>query len=181
MRSKSRRPVMPPARFVDDYLAALLAQASHLVSAEFHAVARAAGVPVAEWRILASLAGGEPLPVGRLAQIVIAPQPTVTRQLDRMVKKGLVERVAHETDRRLALVRTTAAGEALARRLVARARHHEREVLAPFGAAEAAELKAMLRTMIRLHGPAGSAALPADEPAAAATPVQRARDSTAAD
>ena len=164
-----------PARFVDDYLAALLAQASQLISAEFHTVARAAGVPVAEWRILASLAGGEPLPVGRLAQLVIAPQPTVTRQLDRMVKKGLVERVAHDSDRRLALVRTTPAGEALARRLVAQAQAHEREVLAPFGAAEGAELKAMLRTMIRLHGPAGSAAVPSAEA------VQRPRDNAAAD
>lgn len=182
MRSKS-----PPTRFVDDYLAALLAQASALISSEFHAVARAAGVPVAEWRILASLAGGEPLPVGRLAQLVIAPQPTVTRQLDRMAKKGLVERVAHESDRRLALVRTTPAGEALARRLVARAQAHEREVLAPFGDADAAELKAMLRTMIRLHGPAGSAAIPAElaaedpTPTAPAAPAGRPRDSPATD
>ena len=187
MRSKPRSPVMPPTRFVDDYLAALLAQASALISSEFHAVARAAGVPVAEWRILASLAGGEPLPVGRLAQLVIAPQPTVTRQLDRMAKKGLVERVAHESDRRLALARTTPAGEALARRLVARAQAHEREVLAPFGDADAAELKAMLRTMIRLHGPAGSAAIPAElaaedpTPTVPAAPARRPRDSAAAD
>ncbi|MCA0240793.1 MAG: MarR family transcriptional regulator [Proteobacteria bacterium] len=136
------------ARFVDGYLAALLAQASHRISAEFHRVARAAGVPVAEWRILASLAGGEALPVGRLAQIVIAPQPTVTRQLDRMAAKGLVERVAHESDRRLALVRITAQGEALADSLVRQARAHEKRVLAPFGPERAAALKQMLAELI---------------------------------
>ena len=136
------------ARFVDGYLAALLAQASHRISAEFHQVARAAGVPVAEWRILASLAGGEALPVGRLAQIVIAPQPTVTRQLDRMAAKGLVERVAHESDRRLALVRITAQGEALADSLVRQARAHEKRVLAPFGPERAAALKQMLAELI---------------------------------
>jgi DNA-binding MarR family transcriptional regulator len=136
------------ARFVDGYLAALLAQASHRISAEFHQVARAAGVPVAEWRILASLAGGEPLPVGRLAQIVIAPQPTVTRQLDRMAAKGLVERVAHESDRRLALVQITPQGEALADSLVRQARAHEKRVLAPFGPARAAALKQMLAELI---------------------------------
>ena len=138
-------------RFVDGYLAALLAQASHLISAEFHRVARQAGVPVAEWRILASLAGGQPLPVGQLAQIVIAPQPTVTRQLDRLVAKGLVERLAHASDRRLALVRTTPAGEALAATLVRQARTHERRVLAPFGPDRAAALKQMLREMIDTH------------------------------
>src|SRR5689334_4867345 len=54
-------------RFVDHYLAALLAQASHLISSEFHAVVRAHGLSVSEWRVLASLAGGEPIPIGQLA------------------------------------------------------------------------------------------------------------------
>lgn len=135
-------------RFVDAYLAALLAQASQRVSGQFHEVARAAGVPVAEWRILASLWGGDPLPVGQLAATVIAPQPTVTRQLDRMVGKGLVERVAHGSDRRLALVRITPAGVALADSLVRQARAHERRVLAPLGSERAEALKAMLRELI---------------------------------
>jgi len=149
------------SRFVDGYLAALLAQASHLISAEFHQVARHAGVPVAEWRILASLAGGQPLPVGRLARIVIAPQPTVTRQLDRLVAKGLVERMAHPTDRRLALVRTTPAGEALAASLVRQARAHETRVLAPFGPDRAAALKQMLREMIDAHDGVATVTAPA--------------------
>lgn len=142
-------------RFVDGYLAALLAQASHLISAEFHRVAREVGVPVAEWRILATLAGGDPLPVGRLAQIVIAPQPTVTRQLDRMAAKGLVERTADASDRRLALVRITAAGETLAASLVRQARAHEKRVLAPFGPERASALKEMLREMIDAHEAGG--------------------------
>lgn len=137
------------ARFVDGYLPALLAQASHRISDEFHRVARAAGVPVPEWRILATLWGGEPLPVGQLAATVVAPQPTVTRQLDRMVAKGLVERVAHDSDRRLALVRITPAGEQLAADLVRKARAHERRVLAPLGADQAEALKAMLRDLVR--------------------------------
>ena len=142
---------MARARFVDDYLAALLAQASHLVSDDFHRLARAVDVPVAEWRILATLTGGDPQPVGRLAANVVAPQPTVTRPLDRMAAKGLVERVAHESDRRLALVRITPAGETLAASLVRQARAHERRVLAPLGPERAAALKAMLREMIDAH------------------------------
>lgn len=141
------------ARFVDHYLAALLNQAGQLISAEFHAVARSAGVPVAEWRILASLVGGEEVPVGQMAAWVLAPQPTVTRQLDRMVAKGLVERVAHDSDRRLALVRITPPGQELAAELVRQARAHERRVLAPFGAERSALLKSMLRELIDQHAP----------------------------
>ena len=145
---------MARERFVDGYLAALLAQASKLVSDEFHAVVRAGGLPVAEWRILASLAGGAPLPIGRLAQIVLAPQPTVTRQLDRMAAKGLVERIAHDRDRRLTLARITPRGQALARGLIERARAHERRVLAPFGRERSTLLKAVLKEMIEQHLPA---------------------------
>lgn len=144
---------MARERFVDTYLAALLAQASQLISSEFHRVVRAEGLSVAEWRILASLSGGEPVPVGRLAQIVLAPQPTVTRQLDRMAAKGLVERVAHASDRRLTLACITPQGETLAQGLIASARAHERRVLAPFGRERAALLKAVLQEMIEQHRP----------------------------
>ncbi|MBL8324099.1 MAG: winged helix-turn-helix transcriptional regulator [Rubrivivax sp.] len=140
------------ARFVDAYLPALLAQASHLISSEFHVVARAAGVPVAEWRILATLTGGQAWPVGQLADTVIAPQPTVTRQLQRMEKKGVVERLADDSDRRLALVRITPAGEAMAADLVRLARLHEQRVLKPLGSERAALLKQVLRELIEGHG-----------------------------
>ena len=136
--------------FVDQYLAALLAQASHRISSEFHAIVRSEGLAVAEWRILASLAGGREVPVGRLAELVVAPQPTVTRQLDRMAAKGLVERVAHDSDRRLTLARITPGGEALAQGLIQRARGHERRVLAPLGG-HGAQLKVMLRALIEQH------------------------------
>ena len=138
---------MARERFVDQYLAALMAQASHLISTEFHAIVRAEGLAVAEWRILASLAGGLEVPVGRLAELVIAPQPTVTRQLDRMAAKGLVERVAHDSDRRLTLARITPQGQALATELIRRAKAHEQRVLSPLGE-QGAQLKAMLRALI---------------------------------
>ena len=50
-------------QFVDDYLPALLAQASHLISGEFHRIVTAKGFTVSEWRVLASLAGAEPMSI----------------------------------------------------------------------------------------------------------------------
>ena len=55
--------------FVDDYLPALLAQASHLISGEFHLVVTGNGFSVSEWRVLATLAANEPMSIGRIAQI----------------------------------------------------------------------------------------------------------------
>ena len=58
--------------FVDDYLPALLAQASQLISGEFHEVVQSAGFSVTEWRILATLASKPGLSIGGLAEITIS-------------------------------------------------------------------------------------------------------------
>lgn len=138
-------------RFVDDYLAALLAQASQLISGEFHQVVRANGFSVSEWRVLATLAGSAPLSIGRLAAISTIKQPTATRLLDRMEGKGLVERLEKDGDRRITLVKITPAGSRMVSRLIALARDHEQRVLEPFGLERAEELKSTLRHIIELH------------------------------
>lgn len=141
--------------FVDDYLPALLAQASQLISGEFHVVVRSAGFSVAEWRILATLASYPGLTIGGLSQITVTKQPTVTRLLDRMEAAGYVERYAHESDRRMTMVRITEAGRTIVGDLIASAKEHERRVLQPFGLKRAENLKAMLRRIIELHAPPG--------------------------
>ncbi|AOY93194.1 MarR family transcriptional regulator [Cupriavidus sp. USMAA2-4] len=137
--------------FVDGYLAYLLARASHLVSGEFHRQVEAAGLSVAEWRVLATLADRSGCPVGELAQITLNKQPTLTKLLDRMAAEGLVERRSGETDRRTALVWITAAGRARARPLLAKAAAHERAVLEDFGTQQGQQLKDTLRRLIALH------------------------------
>lgn len=137
--------------FVDNYLAALLAQASKLISTEFHAVVQAAGFSVTEWRILATLTGSEGISTGGLAQVSVSKQPTVTRLLDRMEAKGYVERFAHETDRRITMVRITPTGQTIVADLIVQAKEHERRVLAPFGLKRAEALKVTLRRIIELH------------------------------
>lgn len=138
-------------RFVDQYLAALLAQASHLISSEFHEVVRAHGFSVSEWRVLASLADGDATPIGHLAEVAVLKQPTLTRLLDRMEEKQQVERLPHDSDRRITLVRITPAGRKTVSQLIALAQAHEQRVLEPFGLKRAEDLKTTLRRIIDLH------------------------------
>ena len=145
----SRRPEKRP--FTKDYLPALLAQASQLISSEFHVVARHHGLSVSEWRVLASLSDGTPLSIGRLAQATVTKQPTLTRLLDRMEARGEVERLSHDSDRRVTLVRMTSDGARKVEVLIKLAREHERRVLEPFGLARAEELKQVLRQLIEMH------------------------------
>src|SRR6218665_1844713 len=115
------RMTQPPPEahlFVNDYLPALLAQARWLISSELHGVARARAFSGSERRVLASLAGGLPTSIGRLAQLSVTKQPTVTRLLDRMQAQNHVERPPHDSDRRITLVRITPTGIQPAQQLI---------------------------------------------------------------
>jgi DNA-binding MarR family transcriptional regulator len=139
------------ASFVDDYLPALLAQASHLISGEFHRIVTAKGFTVSDWRVLASLDGSDPVSIGALARLTTMKQPTLTRIVDRLQARGHVRRAAHETDRRVTMIEITAAGDTLVAGLIELAKEHERRVLEPFGLARSNELKKTLKQMIELH------------------------------
>jgi DNA-binding MarR family transcriptional regulator len=141
----------PAGIFVDDYLPALLAQASHLISGEFHRVVTAKGFTVSDWRVLASLDGAEPMSIGALVRLTTMKQPTLTRVIDRLQASGHVRRIAHETDRRVTLIEITPTGDKLVSGLIELAKAHERRVLEPFGLARSNELKKTLKQMIELH------------------------------
>ena len=132
---------------------ALLAQVSQLISGEFHVIVQANGFEISDWRVLSTLADGKPISIGRLAQISVTKQPTVTRLLDRMEAQGYVRRIPHESDRRVTLVRITPQGQKLVSALIAQARAHEEQVLAPLGKEKSEALKATLRLLIELHRP----------------------------
>ena len=156
MRGMRKADTDEAVHFVDDYLPALLAQASQLISGEFHRIAKAKGFTVSEWRVLATLAGNEPMSIGRLAQITTIKQPTVTRLLDRMETKGYVQRIENNGDRRITLVRITPTGTRMVSRLIPLAREHEQRVLEPFGLQRAEDLKSTLRSIVELHRGSGA-------------------------
>lgn len=133
--------------FIDDYLLYLLARASHQASRQFHQVIKAQGVPVPQWRVLATLDDG-PRTIGDLAEITLIQQPTLTKLVDRMARDGLVRRRPHDDDRRKVVVAIAGRGAALVRRLLPQAKRHEADVLAGYDGAEAAALKRILRTLI---------------------------------
>ncbi len=145
-----------PARFVDDYLAFLLAQASSRISREFHREVNAAGLSVTEWRVLASLEGSAGESIGVLSQLALTKQPTLSRVVQRMEAEGLVTRARVRSDRRQTVVRITPRGHRLTAALRARALQHQAAVLEPFGADNAEMLLGMLRQLLALHPAEGA-------------------------
>lgn len=133
--------------FLPDYLLFLLATASAAASEGFHAIARARGLRVPEWRVLACLGDEDGQMVTRLAQLSLMEQSRLTRVIERMVERGLVRREGCAGDRRRVHVWLTDEGRALAEDLVAEARRHEAALMARMGSTDAAQLKALLRRL----------------------------------
>lgn len=71
------------------------------------------GISMTHFHVLTLLRHHDAMPMGRLAEILDASMSSTTGIIDRMEEKGLVERVRVPDDRRVVLVRSTAAGLAL--------------------------------------------------------------------
>lgn len=138
-----------PVRFVDGYLASVLALASHRISAEFHVKVKKAGLSVTEWRIMASLVESTGETVGELAHLAITKQPTLSKVLPRLEAQGYITLRTARADRRQTLVKLTPKGNRLVRPLCDQAIAHQREVLSKLDADHADRLVAMLRSIIK--------------------------------
>lgn len=139
-------------RFIDDYLSYLLARASHQVAREFHAQLKPYKLSVLEWRVLASLEG-DGMSLGELADAALFKQPTVSKLIDRMVRKGWVRRAKIEGDRRKTLIRLTPRGRTVVRELLLKAKAHEAACLTGHRGAEIDALKTILRDLIARNRP----------------------------
>jgi DNA-binding MarR family transcriptional regulator len=142
---------MENQRFVDNYLGYLLGQANHALFKDFEAVVREAGLGSLEWRVLATLSGQAPMPVGQLAQEVLSQQPTVTKLVQRLAAQGWVELRDDPGDQRRTLVEITATGQRLITPLIEASREHEARVLADLDEADVRRLKQQLRQLARFR------------------------------
>ena len=118
------------------------------------------GLSIPEWRVMAILGEGEAL----LTQAVIArtemDRVKVSRAVIRLAEKGLVSRAPHPEDQRAQVLRLSARGTALYRRIVPRAHALQAELAEVLSSEEIAALMEMLdrlhRRASRLLGEAGA-------------------------
>lgn len=140
----SQDPTTPTDDFVPSYLLYLLAASSEAASAEFHETVRKAGVRVPEWRVLACLHDEDGQMITRLAELALAEQSRLTRIIDGMVKRGLLERRDDAADRRRVRIYLTKTGKTLAKDLIEKARLHEEKLLIQLPEGQIAALKPAL-------------------------------------
>lgn len=134
-------------RFVENYLAYLLAKSSHLISDGFHRVLRQQGISISVWRILAVLHDG-PCSVGGLAEKVLINQPTMSKTLDKMEEEGFIVRRRDTRDMRAVKVSLTAEGRRQVKALIPLANAHEVRAFAHLSGEEKRQLIHILQSTI---------------------------------
>lgn len=84
---------------------------------------------------------------GQLLTQTLVTSGTMTNRIDRLAKRGLVERLPDPSDRRGVLVRLTAAGRGHADAALARLLDQERALLTGLSTAQRRDLAALLRSL----------------------------------
>jgi DNA-binding MarR family transcriptional regulator len=105
------------------------------------------------WRVLAALDHADGQRISDLAALTSIDVSTLSRLLDSMQAKALVERRRSSgTDARVVTVHATALGHVITAKIIPLARRYEEVALAGFSAQEAEALKAMLVRVYRNIG-----------------------------
>ncbi len=132
------------------YLPYLINRTGVRIATAFGDVLRDHGVTLPMWRVLAALDHADGQRISDLAALISIDVSTLSRILDAMQEKGLVERRRGKGgDARVVTVHGTKAGHALTGKLIPFARHYEDVALRGFTPAETEALKAML---VRVYG-----------------------------
>lgn len=87
----------------------LLHDVARLMRKRFEQHARGLGLTRSQWQALAYLSRNEGISQSGLADLLDVEPITLSRIVDRLVDTGLVERIAHATDRRVWRLRLTEA------------------------------------------------------------------------
>lgn len=86
-------------------------------------------MPIPHWRVLASLSDNRGISLSELAELTLFNQPTVTRLVQRLERKGLLRKSKDLRDRRIMRVFLTARGHQKVDQLIALAQDRQGRIL----------------------------------------------------
>jgi len=132
----------------DHHLGLLLERAGRVVGERLDRAIGRDGVTSDHWRVLRLLADAEGHTMGELAERMEMNPPTLTKLIDRMVGKSLVQRAADPEDSRRVLVYATDAGLGLLQQLEPRIDEHHADLATLLGERNARQLERLLTLLI---------------------------------
>jgi len=144
LQAELKQKVPFTSREQEAYLSVL--RTADALEASMEARLKAFGLTGTQYNALRILrgAGAEGLPCSEVGERMITRDPDITRLLDRLQKRGLVERARGKRDRRVVYGKITAGGLRLLRELDGPIEQHGREMLQHVGQTKLKQLIELL-------------------------------------
>ena len=130
------------------HLGLLLERAGRVVADRLGRSIGPGGVTSDHWRVLRHLADEAGHTMGEIAERLEMNPPTLTKLIDRMVGKSLVQRAADPEDSRRVLVYVTDAGLAMLQELQSKVDQHHAALQSLLGERNARQLERLLTMLV---------------------------------
>jgi DNA-binding MarR family transcriptional regulator len=125
---------------------------SNHVSHAFMRKVEAKGVTVAEWAVMREMLESGSVNPSQLAERLGMTRGAISKLVERLCRKELVERIASDGDRRYQSVTLTARGERLVPKLAQLADENDREFFGHLAGEERADLVRTLKDVVQRRG-----------------------------
>lgn len=137
-----------PDQDISEYLAYLLASANRQMRLGLGRLTATEDVTEEQWRILQVLSDEQGRSMGELAERVLMNHPALTKNIDKLVSRGLVQRAADTVDSRRVLVYISDLGLEVVARLKMSVDAHHGAVEDALGPRKTEQLKKLLKAFI---------------------------------
>ena len=137
-----------PDQDLSEYLAYLLASANRRMHIGLAQSIAAEEVTEEQWRILQLLSDERGRSMGDLAELVLMNHPALTKNIDRLVSRNLVQRAADAHDNRKVLVYVSDLGLEVVLRLKKSVDAHHGALEVAMGPRKVEQLKKLLKCFI---------------------------------
>ena len=137
-----------PDQDLSEYLAYLLASANRRMHIGLAQSIAAEEVTEEQWRILQLLSDERGRSMGDLAELVLMNHPALTKNIDRLVSRNLVQRAADAQDNRKVLVYVSDLGLEVVSRLKKSVDAHHGVLEVAMGPRKVEQLKKLLKCFI---------------------------------
>ena len=137
-----------PDQDLSEYLAYLLASANRRMHIGLAQSIAAEEVTEEQWRILQLLSDERGRSMGELAELVLMNHPALTKNIDRLVSRNLVQRAADAQDNRKVLVYVSDLGLEVVSRLKKSVDAHHGALEVAMGPRKVEQLKKLLKCFI---------------------------------
>lgn len=143
-----------PEQDISQYLSFLLASANRQMRIGLTLSIGDEEFTEEHWRILQVLSDEQGRSMGELAERVLMNGPALTKNIDRLVSRGVVQRAADGSDNRKVLVFISDLGLDTVARLKQRVDAHHDSLELALGPRKTSQLKRLLENFIAQHGAA---------------------------